>query len=173
MPADSLDSRKSKCISTHRTMSKPTVVFIPGSYVLLKAYQPLFDAVSSAGYDIKGVHLPTIGPSARQGRDGPAPSMYDDADMIAREVETLADQDKDVILFGHSYGGVPMSQSTKGLGKEARAAKGKPGGIVRLAYIAALVPPLGGSAGSLLSRFPEENRPPVSIDVSSPEHFHR
>ena len=148
-------------------MSRPTIVFVPGSYVLLKAYEPLFDAVSDAGYEIKGVHLPTIGPSSRQGRDGQAPSMYDDAEMIAREVENLADKGKDVVLFGHSYAGVPMSQSTKGLGREARAALGKPGGVVRLAYFASLVPPLGGSAGSLLSRFPEENRPPVSIDVSS------
>jgi hypothetical protein len=147
-------------------MSKPSILFIPGSYTLLSVFQPLFDAVSKGGYEIKGIHLPTVGPSSRQGRDTPGPSMYDDAAAIAQEAEGLADQGKDVILMGHSYAGVPMSQSVKGLGKEQRKAQGKPGGIVRLAYIACLVPAIGSSAGSLLSRFPDEKRPRLSIDVS-------
>lgn len=148
------------------TATKPSIIFVPGSYCLLSMYQPLFDAVSEAGYEIKGINLPTIGPRSREGRDAPAPSMYVDAAVIADEVKSLADRGKDVVIIGHSYAGVPMSQSTKGLGKEERKAQGKPGGIVQLAYIASLVPPIGGSAGSLLSRFPDEKRPPVSIDVS-------
>lgn len=126
----------------------------------------MFDAVSKAGYDIKGIHLPTIGPSSRQGRDHPAPSMLDDAVAIALEVERLADQGKDIVLVGHSYAGIPMSQSTKGLGREERKMLGKPGGVVQLAYMSSLVPPIGGSAASLLSRFPNERRPAISIDVS-------
>ena len=147
-------------------MAKPSIIFVPGSYVLLPIYKPLFDAVSKSGYEIIGIHPPTVGLSSRQGRDGPAPSMYEDAAVIAQEAEKLADQGKDVILMGHSYAGIPMSQSTKGLGKEERKAQGKPGGIVQLAYISCLVPAIGNSAGSLMSRFPNEKRPPVSIDVS-------
>jgi pimeloyl-ACP methyl ester carboxylesterase len=146
-------------------MSKPTIIFIPGSFSLLSTYQSLFDGVSKEDYEIKGIHIPTVGPSSAQGRDGPAPSMYDDATVIAQEAEKLADQGKDVILMGHSYAGVPMSQCTEGLGKEERKAQGKPGGIVGLAYIACLVPAFGQSAGSLLSRFPDEKRPPASVDV--------
>lgn len=148
-------------------MSKPSIIFVPGSYVLLSAYQKFLDAISEAGYEIKGIHPPSVGPSSRQGRDGPAPSMYDDAAVIAQEAEKLADQGKDVILMGHSYAGIPISESTKGLGKEERKSQGKPGGIVRLAYISCLVPAVGQSAGSLLSRFPDEKRPSVSIDVST------
>ncbi|EXJ73903.1 uncharacterized protein A1O5_02197 [Cladophialophora psammophila CBS 110553] len=145
-------------------MSNPSIIFIPGSYVLLPVYQPLFDAVSEAGYEIKGIHPPTVGLSSRQGRESPAPSMYDDAAVIAQAAEKLADQGKDVILMGHSYAGIPMSQSTKGLGKEERRAQGKPGGIVQLAFISCLVPAIGSSAASLLGRFPNEKRPLVSID---------
>lgn len=135
--------------------------------MLLPVYQQIFDAVSEAGYEIKGIHPPTVGPSSRQGRDGPAPSMYDDAAVIAQEAEKLADRGKDVILLGHSYAGISMSQSTKGLGKEERKAQGKPGGIVRLAYMSCLVPAIGNSAASLLGKFPDEKRPPVSIDVNT------
>jgi hypothetical protein len=96
--------------------------------------------------------------------------MYDDASVIAQEARNLADQGKDVILVGHSYSGVPMSQSTNGLGKEYRKAQGKPGGIVCLAYSVCLVPSIGESVSSLLSRFPHDERPPVQIDVRSPRY---
>lgn len=148
-------------------MASVSILFIPGSYVLLPVYQPLLDAITKAGYEIKAMHLPTIGPSSREGRDSPAPSMYDDAAAIAQEAEQLVNQGKDIILIGHSYAGIPMSQSTKGLGKEERKAQGKSGGIVELAFIASLVPPVGGSAGSLLGRFPDDHRPAISIDVSA------
>lgn len=147
-------------------MSKPSILFIPGSYILVPVYQPIFDAVSKAGYDIKGIHPPSVGLGSQQGRDGQGPSMYDDAAVIAKEAEKLADQGKDVILMGHSYAGVPMSQCTQGLEKETRKAQGKPGGIVQLAYIACLVPAVGNSAASLLSNIPAEKRPSLSFDVS-------
>lgn len=152
-------------------MTKPSIVFIPGSYVLLSAYHSFLNAISDAGYEVKSIHLPTIGLSSREGRPGPAPSMYDDAAVIADEVEKLADQGKEVILVGHSYGGVPMSQSTKSLSRKERKAQGKSGGILRLGYMAALVPAVGQSARALLGRFPEQKRPEVSIDVSSIESW--
>lgn len=147
-------------------MSSPAILYIPGSFSPLHIFQPLFDAVSKEGLDIKGIHLPTIGLSSREGRPGPAPSMYDDAAVIVEEISKLAEQGKDVILCGHSYGGVPMSQATKGLSKRERAVQGKPGGVIHLAYQACLVPPMGSSAGVLLSQLPDEERPPVSVDVS-------
>lgn len=147
-------------------MALPAILYIPGSFSPLHLFQPLFDGVSKEGLDIKGIHLPTIGLSSREGRPGPAPSMYDDAAVITKEISMLAEQGKDVILCGHSYGGVPMSQATKGLSKEERAAQGNPGGVIHLAYQACLVPPIGSSAGALLSQLPDDKRPPVSIDVS-------
>jgi hypothetical protein len=147
-------------------MSKPSILFFPGSFVLVSLYQPIFDAVSEAGYEIKGIHPPSVGPSSRQGRDGPAPSMYDDAAMVAQEAERLADQGKDVIIIAHSYGGVPVSQAPRGLGKDERKAQGKPGGVVRLAYMTCLVPAIGKSAMDVLSSMPESKPPSTSIDVN-------
>jgi pimeloyl-ACP methyl ester carboxylesterase len=148
-------------------MPEVSLVLVPGSYNPVSEYQHIIDAVRKAGYEVVGVDLPTVGPGIRQGKDTPAPSMYDDASAIAAVVEKLADKGQYVVIVGHSYAGVPMSQSTNGLDKASRAQQGKPGGIVTLAYLAALVPPLGGSAGSLLDRFPDKDRPAVSIDVSS------
>lgn len=153
-------------------MSKPSIIFVPGSYNLISEYIPIIDAVAVVGYEVIPISLPTIGPRSRQGRDSPAPSMYEDAAAIATEIEKLADQGKDVILVGHSYAGIPISQSTKGLDKSARKADGKRGGVAHLAYIASLLPGLGGSAASLLSRFPDTDRPAVSVNVSGSKIDH-
>jgi len=147
-------------------MSKPSILFFPGSFVLVSGYQPIFAAVTKVGYEIKGIHPPSIGPRSREGREGPGPTMYDDANVVAQEVEKLAEQGKDVILFGHSYGGGPISQSTKGLSKEERKAQGKEGGIVRLAYITAVIPAIGKSAQDVLHGTREEGDMPVSVNVS-------
>lgn len=76
--------------------------------------------------------------------------MYDDAALIASEVEKFADQGKDVVILAHSYGGVPMTESVKGLSKKERAAAGKKGGIVRLGYMTALVPEVGLALSTML-----------------------
>ena len=99
------------------------------------------------------------------GRDEAAPSMYKDAEFLAGEVEKLADQGKDVILVGHSYAGLPMTECTKGLSKGERTSQGKSGGIVHLAYIAALVPAVGHSAFALLDTTSDETRAQLSVDV--------
>ncbi|KIW13901.1 hypothetical protein PV08_06682 [Exophiala spinifera] len=145
-------------------MSNTSILFFPGSYCLTSLYQPLLDAVTEAGYEIKAIHPPTVGPRSRQGYAHKAPSMYDDASVLAREVEQLADEGKDVIIVGHSYGGVPMTQASKGLGKEERKAQGKPGGIVRLGYMTAIVPEHGQSARGAISVVPAEGHPRIEVD---------
>lgn len=149
-------------------MTKPSIIFCPGSFNLPSEYQAIFDGVIEAGYEMKGIHLPSIGPGSQQGRDTPAPSMYDDAALIAEEVEKLADQGNDVVVIGHSYAGVPMSQCTKGLGKEERKAQDKPGGIVRLGYMTALVPAIGESAQDVISTGPKDRKISMAVDVSVP-----
>lgn len=91
--------------------------------------------------------------------------MYDDAKFIASEVEKLADAGKDVILIGHSYAGIPVSESARGLSKEERKEQGKPGGLVNLAYLTCLVPPVGGNAISLLSEAPDKHKVDMKVGV--------
>lgn len=149
-------------------MAKPTIVLVPGSFAVPELYNPIFDAVRERGRDIGGVHLPSVGLKAREGRPGSPPTMYDDAEHISKEIERLSDEGKDVIVIGHSYGGVPVSQSGKGLSKEERQKQGKPGGLVRLAYMTCLVPPLGGSARDVLADVPDEHKVDMKVLVSWP-----
>ncbi|KAI1617923.1 Alpha/Beta hydrolase protein [Exophiala viscosa] len=144
-------------------MSKPTILLVPGSFALPEFYNEMFDKIRAKGYDIQGIHKPTVGLSAGQGRPGPAPSMYDDAAHIAKEVEKVADAGKDVVLIGHSYGGVPVTEAVKGLPKKEREAQGKKGGLVNLAYMTCLVPAVGSSAADVLSKVPDDFKTPFAI----------
>ncbi|KAI1089670.1 alpha/beta-hydrolase [Rostrohypoxylon terebratum] len=147
-------------------MAKPSILLIPGSFAIPELYHNIFDIIAAKGYFIKGLHLPSV--AWKDGPRGAPPTLYDDAAFIAKEVADLADEGKDVVLIGHSYGGIPVSQSTKGLTKAERQKQGKKGGIVRLAYMTALVPPLGSSSVDMLSKVPEENRVEFGTDVRNP-----
>lgn len=148
-------------------MLSPSIIFVPGSYSLISEYKEILDALKETGYEVVAIYLPTIGLSSGKGRDTPPASMYDDAAAVAEAAERLiVGEGKNVMIVGHSYAGIPMSQSTKGLGKVEREARGERGGIVRLAILAGLVPPVGESAASLLQSLPKEKAPPVAVDVS-------
>jgi alpha-beta hydrolase superfamily lysophospholipase len=144
-------------------MSKPSILLITGSFALPEFYSNIVSAITSKGYEIRALHSPTV--SRQDGPRGDPPSMYDDAAFIAKETEKLADEGKDVILLPHSYGGVPTTQSTKGLSKDEREKQGKKGGIVRIAYMTCIVPAVGVPAAGVLADVPEENRVELKIDV--------
>jgi alpha-beta hydrolase superfamily lysophospholipase len=120
---------------------KPTLVLVPGSFNYAKTYIPLIEKFKSTGYSLHTIDLRTVGK-----KPGPPPTIYDDAAFIASEVEKLADEGKEMVLVGHSYGGIPISQCMEGLSRAAREKEGKQGGVVRIAYMTALVPALGESA---------------------------
>lgn len=144
----------------------PSIVIVPGSFCLPSAYNELIQPLSSKGYDIHAVALKSAIP---KGPDSPSdlPSMYDDAAAIAAAVSELAEEGKDVIVVAHSYGGAPASESIQGLSKQARKKEGKKGGVVRLAYMSALVPEIGQGAMdvSIGGADPENALVPVA-DVS-------
>lgn len=145
-------------------MSKPSILLVTGSFCLPEFYDNVVEAVTAKGYEMRALHSPSV--SLKTGpREGAPPTMDDDAVFIAGEVEKLADEGKDVILMAHSYGGVPSTQSVKGLSKTERQKQGKKGGIVRLAYMTCLVPPIGGTAASVLADVPAEQKLDLKIDV--------
>ncbi|KAH8666972.1 Alpha/beta hydrolase fold-1 [Xylariales sp. PMI_506] len=146
-------------------MSKPSILIVPGSFAHPSLYDNLVEALAKHGYELRALHIPSIGLEAGVGRDIPPPSMYDDAAFIAQEVNKLADEGKDVVLIPHSYGGVPATESVdKSLTKEAREKDGKKGGLVRLAYMTCLVPAVGQTAKDVLDELPPGDAIPMNVD---------
>ncbi|KAF2787983.1 alpha/beta-hydrolase [Melanomma pulvis-pyrius CBS 109.77] len=125
---------------------KPTFILVPGSFSPIELYTTVVSALASKGYPIHALPLVTVGK-----KPGIPPSMHDDALLISQTATKYADEGKDVILIAHSYGGIPTTEAMKGVTKKEREKEGKKGGVVRLAYMAALVPSVGTSAGGLMA----------------------
>jgi pimeloyl-ACP methyl ester carboxylesterase len=130
---------------------KPAIIIVPGSFSPASFYAPVVGKLNAAGYStVEVASYPSIGRRDPE----PAATMMDDAKFINEAVEKLADAGQDVVVVAHSYGGVPTSEALKGLAKDQRGAEGKKGGVVRVLYVAALIPRLGESLGSLMDAEP-------------------
>jgi pimeloyl-ACP methyl ester carboxylesterase len=144
-------------------MGRLSILIAPGASVLPEGYQLVTDALKARGYDGEALPIPSVGVPGNLPKT--PPTMYDDAAFIASRVTELADNGKDVILIGHSYGGTPITECVKGLAKTDRERQGLKGGIIGLAYMAALIPEMGHPAGSVQAHLPAENKVPVECDV--------
>lgn len=128
-------------------MGKPAVVVVPGSFSRVSVYANFVARLHDDGYDrIEVVPLQSAGKRDPK----PAATMEEDAEAIQAAVENVSDEGYDVLLMAHSYGGIPATQSIKGLTKKDRAAQGKPGGIIRVLYTTAIVPALGQDSTSVM-----------------------
>jgi hypothetical protein len=121
--------------------TKPTIVIIPGAWHSPVHYRLLTDALEEAKYSTLVSRLPSVN------FDNPrAVSVTTDTEFIRDTMLLpLVNQGKDVLLVMHSYGGIPGSSAAHGISKRERQEKGKPGGVIGLAYIAATLAKEGQS----------------------------
>jgi len=107
-------------------MVKPVILLVPGAWHTPAGFSPLIEYLKQHGYNVNGISLASVG-------SYPAQSTFDaDVEVIASAIRDYADQGSEVIVFFHSYGGIPGSSACKGLLKSNREAVGKRGGIVHL-----------------------------------------
>jgi pimeloyl-ACP methyl ester carboxylesterase len=98
------------------------VVLVHGGFVDGSGWQGVYKALKKAGYTVSIVQNPTI-------------SLADDVAVTKR---TIAAQNGPVILVGHSYGGVVITEA----GNDPK--------VARLVYIAAFAPDKGESVNALI-----------------------
>ena len=106
--------------------SVKNVVLVHGGFVDGSGWQGVYDALKKDGYAVSVVQNPTI-------------SLADDVAVTKR---TLAAQDGPVILVGHSYGGVVITEA----GNDPK--------VAGLVYIAAFAPDKGESVSALIKNPP-------------------
>jgi pimeloyl-ACP methyl ester carboxylesterase len=102
------------------------VVLVHGGFVDGSGWRGVYDLLKKDGYDVSIVQNPTI-------------SLADDVAVTKR---TLAAHDGPVILVGHSYGGVVITEA----GNDPK--------VAGLVYIAAFAPDKGESVASLIKNPP-------------------
>ncbi|KAF7301104.1 AB hydrolase-1 domain-containing protein [Mycena indigotica] len=109
----------------------PTFVFVPGVFHTPAHAQPLLDALQAKGYPTHAVALTTVGELAST-----APPNAD-VQAVKKVLEKLVEEEeKEVVLLCHSYGGVVGSQAVAGLEKSRR----NKGGIIKVVFLAAILP---------------------------------
>jgi pimeloyl-ACP methyl ester carboxylesterase len=98
------------------------IVLVHGGFVDGAGWESVYKILKKDGYSVSIVQNPTI-------------SLEDD---VAATKRTLAVQDGDSILVGHSYGGAVITEA----GNDSK--------VVRLVYIAAFAPDKGESVSTLI-----------------------
>lgn len=107
-------------------MSVKNIVLVHGGFVDGSGWEPVYKILKKDGYNVRIVQNPTL-------------SLADDVAVTRR---AIASEDGPVILVGHSYGGVVVSEA----GTDPKVK-----GVV---YIAAFAPDKGESVSSLIANPP-------------------
>ncbi|HYZ86606.1 MAG TPA: alpha/beta hydrolase [Bryobacteraceae bacterium] len=102
------------------------IVLVHGGFVDGAGWEGVYNILKKDGYSVSIVQNPTI-------------SLEDD---VAATKRTLAAQDGEAILVGHSYGGAVITEA----GNDPK--------VARLVYIAAFAPDKGESVSTLLKDLP-------------------
>lgn len=102
--------------------AKPAIALVHGGFVDGSGWEDVYRILSKDGYDVRIVQNPTT-------------SLADD---VAATKRVLAEQKAPVILVGHSYGGVVITEA------------GNDPSVAGLVYIAAFAPDRGESVGTLI-----------------------
>ncbi|KUJ08693.1 alpha/beta-hydrolase [Mollisia scopiformis] len=129
--------------------SKPTIIVLHGSWHSPPHYERLTSLLTEAQYPPICPTQPTFDAKP------PTKTLYDDADFVRSMLTELVEQEqKEVILVLHSYGGVLGTQAvTEDFSRSAREKKGLKGGVIHLLFMTGFVlhngeclaSPLGGS----------------------------
>ncbi len=117
------------------TKEAPTLLFVHGGGHSDPAYLvKFFEELGKVGISAVGGSAPSDGGFPPEGR-----AMYGDADYWHEKIQTLVDAGKEVVVFGHSMGGVVGPEGAQGLTKADREKKGLPGGVVHFIFLAAIL----------------------------------
>lgn len=107
--------------------TKPTIVLVHGAFADASSWSKVINLLEKDGYPVVAVANPLRG-------------VMRDAAYVSDIVEST---DGPVVLVGHSYGGLVISNAAHGNNK-----------VKSLVFVAAFAPEEGESAGELVGRFP-------------------
>jgi len=112
---------------THTSQVVKNIVLVHGGLVDGSGWKDVYKALKKDGYTVAIIQIPTI-------------SLADDVAVTKRAIATLSGP---VILVGHSYGGVVITEA----GNDPK--------VAGLVYVTAFAPDKGESAASLIKNAPQ------------------
>lgn len=130
-------------------MTKPTIIIVPGAWQKPSAFVNIVKVLQDAGYPTVHVPLPTVG-----GTELPLAGLSHDVEAVRRVLVPIVEEGKEVVVIGHSAGGISMSGAVEGYDVASRKAAGKDGGVVQCIFMTAFVLPKGQSLLGMLGGQP-------------------
>ncbi len=112
---------------------KPDIVLIPGAWHSGDTYEVLVPFLREHNYETTCLTLPSVG------AEPPLTTLDPEVDYIRTEIISLLEQNKEVVVVMHSYGGFAGSAALRGLSKSERQEQGWRGGIIALVYLAGIM----------------------------------
>ncbi|RDW68055.1 hypothetical protein BP6252_09451 [Coleophoma cylindrospora] len=128
---------------------QPTVVIVPGAWQLPAGFDLILAQLKEANIPAEFVPLPSVG-----GTELPLTGLPEDVAAVRSTLTRLADEGKDMVLLGHSYGGVVVSCAVEGFDAASRAKEGKTGGVILTVFMSAFMLPKGQSLLGVLGGAP-------------------
>ena len=133
-------------------MSKPTIVIVPGAMHCREHYEPLTLNLEGKGFKCVTVALPSTGDICTS----PAGLDHDMEAVHEVVIHELDEEDNDVVILAHSYGGVPANVGLYDLEQRVGAEYGRSNTVKALAFMCALPVPKGYCAAGLLGSRPSD-----------------
>ncbi|KAF9766200.1 hypothetical protein IL306_001424 [Fusarium sp. DS 682] len=124
---------------------KPVIALVQGAWHRASHYKGLVQSLTDKGFTV----LQPDNVTAGKDEDIKGKTHLDDVEAIRKALQPALDEGKRIVLVCHSYGGISGSAAVDGYQVHEREAKGLPGGISHVVYIAAFALPVKGL--SLLS----------------------
>lgn len=152
--------------SVSRKSEKPTILVVCGAWHQPLHYTAFTDLLKVQGYPVV-IHA---NPSYNSSTPFQA-TTANDAQFVRQSLMGLIQEGKDVLVFAHSYGGIPGGAAAYGLSKNdlSGSAGYSGGGVIGLVYLAAFAVPNGASLTALLpnGEFAPWTIPDVSLKITS------
>ena len=124
-------------------MANPTIVIAPGSFAAAGEYDALISHLAGSGFEAFAYDLPTT--RKKPADNLPASTLQEDAAFFNGVLAALCDQAQNVVILGHSYGGMVISEAVKGL-TQKRVGKGR---VLGMVYLTAAAVKEGQSLGEV------------------------
>lgn len=141
------------------SLTKPTIVIVPGAWQLSSCFAPFADLLrSKGGFETEVVTMPSVG-----GTQLPLTGLPEDIAAVRAVIQPLIEAGREIVLLTHSAGGISGGGAVKGLDARTRGEAGLAGGVVRIIYMAAFIVPKGSSLLQMLGGKPA---PWMVVEVS-------
>lgn len=137
--------------------TKPTIVLLQGTFQVPDVYHKFVGLIESRGFPVVQPSFPSL--TDQNDPDFTKKTLADDARAVETAIKKLVlDENKTVIVFMHSYGGLVGSEAvSEDLSLESRQQRGLQGGVARFFYCAAFVMPKGQSIATAVGDSPDHD----------------